>query len=230
MPSLTDNNMLQPSNIYISNCDCYPVVYAVLDDEDILWAQPLVIMQNRYPSPMLNAWDGEFEINEDAGTILSTMVGAGKKEDDNSFSGVLMGEVSIAQAEVGKNDVFSTNHDGLGLYGFHHGAQSFGFNIAGRIVDKRDAMLLHDPEIVVGRPYAMSCIGAMFQQTCVGEIRHGRLSVTCNALLMFFPGLRHVYMERTFQFPVCGSEFAAESGIGKVLRMDARIRHDTLVR
>ena len=131
MPSLTDNNMLQPSNIYISNCDCYPVVYAILDEEDILWAQPLVIMQNRYPSPMLNAWDGEFEINEDAGTILSTMVGAGKKEDDNSFSGVLMGEVSIAQTEVGKNDVFSTNHDGLGLYGFHHGAQSFGFNIDG---------------------------------------------------------------------------------------------------
>ena len=133
MPSLTDNNMLQPSNIYISNCDCYPVVYAVLNGTDILWAQPLVIMQNRYPSPMLNAWDGEFEINEEAGTILSTMVGAGKKEDDNSFSGVLIGEVSIAQAEVGKNDVFSTNHDGLGLYGFHHGAQSFGFNIDGTV-------------------------------------------------------------------------------------------------
>ena len=42
---------------------------------------------------MLNAWDGELSIDEKNGTIMSAMVGSGKKNSDNTFSGVLMGEV-----------------------------------------------------------------------------------------------------------------------------------------
>jgi hypothetical protein len=33
------------------------------------------------------------DINEDNGTIMSVMVGAGRKHEDNSFSGVLMGDI-----------------------------------------------------------------------------------------------------------------------------------------
>jgi hypothetical protein len=39
------------------------------------------------------------------------MIGAGKKEDDNSFSGVLMGDV-LAGADL---------ESGIGLHGFHYG-------------------------------------------------------------------------------------------------------------
>ena len=63
---------------------------------------------------MLNHWDGKFKIDEENGTILSTMVGAGVKNTDNTFSGVLMGNV----ADVDNTD----NKSGLGVYGFHHGA------------------------------------------------------------------------------------------------------------
>ena len=50
-------------------------------------------MQNRYASNMLNSWDGSFEINEENGTIMSTMIGAGKKNSNNTFSGILMGDI-----------------------------------------------------------------------------------------------------------------------------------------
>ena len=44
---------------------------------------------------MVNRWNGKtLEIDETNGTILSTMVAAGKKERNNTFSGVLMGDCS----------------------------------------------------------------------------------------------------------------------------------------
>ena len=48
------------------------------------------------------------------------MIGAGVKNKDNSFSGVLMGQLSKA---------FQT--DTIGLYGYDHGAQSFSFDVTG---------------------------------------------------------------------------------------------------
>jgi hypothetical protein len=48
---------------------------------------------------MLNDWDGTFNINESDGTIMASMVGAGRKTGNNTFEGVLMGEVA-AKAEV----------------------------------------------------------------------------------------------------------------------------------
>ena len=134
MPLLTSNNTLLPSNMYVNDCPCYPVVYAsiVENGQDvIIWAQPIVILQNRYPSAMLSAWDGSLTIDEKNGTILSTMVGAGKKEMDNSFSGVLMGNVSVADINTGEDPIIGDNHSGLGIYGFHHGEQSFGLNVDG---------------------------------------------------------------------------------------------------
>jgi hypothetical protein len=61
------------------------------------------------------------------------MLGAGRKEIDNTFSGVILGDV---QAKAGfavdnMDDISKGPKSGLGLYGLHHGAQSFGFNIDG---------------------------------------------------------------------------------------------------
>ncbi len=71
---------------------------------------------------MLNNWDGNFKIDEDSGTIMSTMLGAGRKTSQNTFEGVLMGNVG-AGAGIDKA--------GLGIYGFNDGAQSFGLSIDG---------------------------------------------------------------------------------------------------
>lgn len=60
---------------------------------EIYWAQPIMIMQSQYDYAMLNQWDGTLTTDEGAGTIIGTMLGAGRKNADNTFSGVLIGDV-----------------------------------------------------------------------------------------------------------------------------------------
>ena len=116
LPTIT-NNILKPCVMYVEGINIKPVAQLV-----DYYYQSIYIGQNRYPSAMLNSWDNSLTIDEDNGTILSQVVGAGKKVEDK-FSGVFMGK-------VGKVDN-SNNHSDYGLYGFHQGAQSFGFNVDG---------------------------------------------------------------------------------------------------
>ena len=128
--------VLVPCNMYVSGHTICPIL-KYKHGENILYKQPLLIIQNRYPSAMLNNWDGNLEIDKENGTILSNLIGAGKKNDDNSFSGVLMGEVEseggiqIYEEDALLERTLAHNHTGMGIYGFHEGAQSFGFNING---------------------------------------------------------------------------------------------------
>jgi hypothetical protein len=73
---------------------------------------------------MLNSWDGELVLNETNETILTNLIGSGKKELDNTFSGVLLGEVASAGINNELTDAEKAlrySHAGVGLYGFHHG-------------------------------------------------------------------------------------------------------------
>jgi hypothetical protein len=58
--------------------------------------------------------------DQDAGTITASGFSAGKKERDNSFTGVVIGDWSrsIADAAISKN---------TGIYGFYHGSMSYAF-------------------------------------------------------------------------------------------------------
>ena len=127
MPKLKDDNSLVPAQMYLDQDETsatrlYPVVICRDASKVILWAQPIYLMQNRYASGMLNDWDGSLKIDEENGTIMSTMVGAGRKTTNNTFEGVLMGNVEGASED---------NATGIGLYGFHNGAQSFHFGVDG---------------------------------------------------------------------------------------------------
>lgn len=132
MPTISSENKLIPSNMYLSPnedssaTDLYPVIIcreADDDDSPALWVQPILLMQNQYASSMINDWNGKFKIDEDNGTILSTMVGAGRKNNANQFEGILMGDISGTSG----GDIST----GIGLYGYNNGAQSFGFKIDG---------------------------------------------------------------------------------------------------
>jgi len=47
---------------------------------------------NRYGHTALNEWDGNsIDLGTESGVILAPQVGAGKKEDGNTFTGVLLG-------------------------------------------------------------------------------------------------------------------------------------------
>lgn len=82
------------------------------------WSQPILIMQSRYDFAMLNNWDGTLTLDEKNGTILSTMLGAGRKNTDNSFSGVLIGDIQ------GGTKLNGTDTQ-TGVYGLHSGAISY---------------------------------------------------------------------------------------------------------
>lgn len=109
---------LKPLHMFVNDVDYYPVVVCLKDDL-LIWAQPIFITQNQHGSSMLNAWDESLTIDEKNGIILSTMLGAGSKDSENRFNGVLMGDV--------RTTIDNETLDSVGLYGFHQGVQSFGF-------------------------------------------------------------------------------------------------------
>lgn len=80
---------------------------------------PIHFLLNKYGLADINQWDGNnIQIDEDKGFILSPQVGAGKKQTDNSFSGVLMGGV--------KNP--NSNTTQMGLFGYYHGERTIFLN------------------------------------------------------------------------------------------------------
>ena len=80
---------------------------------------PIHFLLNKYGLANLNGWDGNhIEINDQGGYILAPQMGAGRKENDYSFTGVIMGQV--------KNPTkYKSN---VGLFGYDHGTQSFFLN------------------------------------------------------------------------------------------------------
>ena len=107
---------------------------------------PIHMLLNRYGNAAINAWDGNsVSIDKNGnGVILAPQVGAGKKEDDNSFTGMLMGQVR----ESGNNSIET------GLFGYKSGTRSIFldaetgkaiFGVAGKgqiIIDPSDGSAL----------------------------------------------------------------------------------------
>lgn len=84
------------------------------------WSQPILMMQSKYDFALLNKWDGSLTLDEEKGTILSAMLGAGRKNSNNTFSGVLIGDVKAGTG-------LDTMQEATGVYGIHEGQLSYGF-------------------------------------------------------------------------------------------------------
>lgn len=77
---------------------------------------PIYFYVDKYGLSNVNGWDGNsIQLNEDGGYILAPQVGAGKKDVENGFTGVLMGEVKEA----------SRSNSDVGLLGYYNGQRSF---------------------------------------------------------------------------------------------------------
>lgn len=97
---------------------------------------PIDLYINRYGNAALNNWNGNsIQIRNEDGLILSPQIGAGKKESDNTFTGMFMGNVQ-------EN---ATTEREIGLFGYYHGQRTielnaengkakFGKNGAGQII------------------------------------------------------------------------------------------------
>lgn len=74
---------------------------------------PVYMILNRYGHSALNGWDGNsIQLNANGDTILAPQVGAGSKDQNNTFTGVLMGNVKTKTS------------DDIGLFGYDRGNRS----------------------------------------------------------------------------------------------------------
>lgn len=93
-------------------------IYCEIYQNDLILGSihiPIHLYLNRYGNAAMNEWDGNsISINEEDGIILSPQVGAGKKNEDNSFTGVFMGSV----AEAGTDKIET------GLFGYSSGERT----------------------------------------------------------------------------------------------------------
>lgn len=114
----TDNRLKVPT-FYLKDSPNYAVL--VKNSNDFFGIYPILVLQNKYPSRVINKWDGKtLTIDKDKGLILSTAIAAGKKNSDNTFSGVMLGDWSNTSAT---SDLTGQT----GIYGFHNGEMSYAF-------------------------------------------------------------------------------------------------------
>ena len=130
----SDNKLVVPSMFLQNNGKAISVIGFTFGSSGLQyeWVQPLYIFQNSFTSSLLNSWDGSLTFDEENGTILSTMMGAGKKDSQNRFNGILMGDLSPAFNTDEGVTLLKDYYSGIGLYGFNEGQKSFGLNINGR--------------------------------------------------------------------------------------------------
>jgi hypothetical protein len=84
-----------------------------ISDDNIYIAQSIAFDRNCYSSSLVNDWNGiSLTWNEDEGAILSTMIAAGSKDNNNKFTGVMMGDWNARGDE---------SLDVPGMYGYDKG-------------------------------------------------------------------------------------------------------------
>ena len=124
------NTLFYPT-IYLSNFEdraVYIIECHLLSSTNISWNEnadpvltmPLMLIKNKFDIPMVNNWNGSLTIDEENNSIMASSFAAGHKESDNSFTGIIMGDL------VNNNNKVTT-----GLFGYQKCNQSFGFKSDG---------------------------------------------------------------------------------------------------
>jgi hypothetical protein len=130
--------MIKPVDSYDGQCVTHSIEVVVTKNSNEVCRMhiPIHLMLNRFGNSAINGWDGNsVQVDDEGGFILAPQVGAGIKEDDNSFTGVVMGKVK-------ETNQSSTD---IGLIGYAKGTRSifldaqsgkaeFGANGNGQIV------------------------------------------------------------------------------------------------
>lgn len=92
-------------------------------DNSIVHIRPIIITYNRYEMSSINGWDGNklyTGTNNEGDYLFAPQIGAGKKEEDNSFTGMIMG-LRKRYLEIGST--FDT-----GLFGYYQGLETMFLN------------------------------------------------------------------------------------------------------
>ena len=134
------DKQIKEYEIYVSPVDIYSGeycnnlvrarIYSSKDEYDLpnpsILAEiyiPICLTLNTYGLSSLNAWDGtHIEINEDENYILAPQIGAGEKDSENKFTGIVMGKATTYdKIDSSGKPIDNTS---VGLLGYAHGKQS----------------------------------------------------------------------------------------------------------
>ena len=102
----------KPVDTYNGLCVTNALVCNITRGEDKLVSIhiPIHFYINRYGNAAMNGWDGNsISLDENGTTILAPQIGAGSKNDDNTFTGVFMGSVKEPGAEKEEHGLFGYN-------------------------------------------------------------------------------------------------------------------------
>lgn len=110
--------VVRPEEPYTGECLSNSIECKIMNEEGVILTTlriPIHMYLNRYGLAALNDWDGNhIDVNENGGYILAPQIGAGAKDENNNFTGIVMGEVR----ESGKSDT------DIGLLGYAQGIRS----------------------------------------------------------------------------------------------------------
>ena len=119
--------LCRPGNTGQISCDLNAADRATINNynniksasgQTIVHNRPIVLYFNRYEMSNINAWDGNKIETGDGSYLLAPQVGAGIKENDNSFTGIMMG---IKNFSAGAG---AASNNQVGMFGYSKGRQS----------------------------------------------------------------------------------------------------------
>lgn len=127
--------LVRPSSKYDGLCLSTGVQCVITDASGFELATiiiPVHFYLNRFGHAAINAWDGNsIEIDKDEGIILTPQVGAGHKDGNNAFTGMVMGEIKYGTSSKtglvgynkGSETMFLSAEDGSATFGSFENGQ-----------------------------------------------------------------------------------------------------------
>ena len=148
--------------------------YIKVTNNGVVTIRPIVFRYNRYGMAWLNDWDGtKLEIDTEGSYIVSPVVGAGKKNDKNQFTGMVMGEI----VEGDKTKVGLTGRSNVVESFFldaYTGKATFGMPNTGQIIIDPEKKIAGDTSAVIyGGNYSTTDKSGMMINLSKPEIRWG---------------------------------------------------------
>ena len=116
------NNYLYPASHWIGDQFSVRMLKMNVKDSSTDYLLHSIFMYlNPYGNEAINSWDGtSISLADNKGIILAPQIGAGTKNDENEFSGVVMGKDST--------------QDKTGLYGYENGINTFALMEDGKAI------------------------------------------------------------------------------------------------
>lgn len=121
-----------PINNYNGQCVTIGMACHVYSSDNILQSFifiPIHMSLNKSENSAINSWDGNsVSLGQNGGMILAPQVGAGIKEEDNSFTGLFIGTAKDPEQNISENiqifNSFNNLSEDVGLFGYSKGHRS----------------------------------------------------------------------------------------------------------